>query len=245
MWKGKKVILKKIDKAQTTENFIEKEIKAGTFIKHPNIVRLYKHFEDSTHNYLILEYIDGVDLYDFLESQGFRPIKEKHVKNLFRQLLNTVEWLHQNGITHRDLKLENIILMKNRKKIKLIDFGLCEVGKNCKSQSTYWCGSPDYVSPEILERTSYSLCKCDVWSLGIVLFTLLFAELPFGLDDRVRAISEGESHPQLIFPTRFKDSVSDEAKNLIEQLLAIDPSKRPFLEDIKAHVWLKRRSLCC
>jgi len=245
MWKGKKVILKKIDKAKTTANFIENEIKAGTVIKHTNVVKLYGHFEDSTHEYLILEYIDGIDLYDVLESQGFRPIQEKFVKNLFRQLLNTVEWLHHNGVTHRDLKLENIILLNNRKKIKLIDFGLCEIGKHCKAESNDWCGSPDYVSPEILDRKTYILCKCDVWSLGIVLFTMLFAELPFGLEDRVRAITNGERHPTLVFPSRLKDSVSDEAKDLIEKLLAIDPSKRPFLEDIKTHLWFKRQSLCC
>jgi len=237
--KGKKVILKKIDKSKTHSEFLSNETKAASIVKHPNIAKFYEHFEDEHYVYIVMEYVEGVDLFELLETHRFKPIREKYVKKIFRKLVKTVIYLHKNGIVHRDLKLENIMLLLDRKNIKLIDFGLCEIGKSCRDIFTHSCGSPDYVSPEIMAHEPYTGCKADVWSLGTLLFALLFAELPFSLEERVSNLSRSLPAPPLLFPDTLKEPISNDAKDLIQKMLAMEERKRPFLEEVIQHPWMK------
>lgn len=237
--KGKEVIVKKITKGKTSPNLISNEIRAGELIKHPNVAKLYSHFEDEQYHYLVMEHVQGMDLFELLEKHQFKPIREKHAKNIFRQLIKAVLFMHKRKVVHRDLKLENIIIMPNMKKVKIIDFGLCEIGKDCQATSTQWSGSPDYVAPEILSHVPYTLCKADVWSLGVCLFAMLFAELPFSLEERVNASLNNDPHPTLVFPENLKEPICEDAKDLIKKMLAVDPDERPLLQDVIHHPWLK------
>lgn len=237
--KGKKVIIKKINKDKTQKEFLENEIKASTIVKHQNIARFYEHFEEGKFIYIVMEFIEGSDFFELLEAHTFKPIREKYVKKIFKKVLKTVLYLHKNGVVHRDLKLENIMLLTNRKSIKILDFGLCSIGKSCRDKIGQSCGSPDYVSPEIMAHEQYIGCKADVWSLGTLLFTLLYAELPFSLEERIDCYSRGVAHPSLVFPDTLKEPVSQEAKDLIQKMLNPDERKRPFLEDLSSHPWLK------
>jgi len=241
---GKKVILKKIDKTKTKALFLQNEVKAATLInnKHINIVKFYGHFSEGDYKYLVLEFLQGNDLFEVLELHKFCPLTEKYAKKLFRQLVKTVQFLHKKGIVHRDIKLENIILLDNMRKIKLIDFGLCAVAESSmeKPMET-WCGSPDYVCPEIMSHSPYIGWRADVWALGTVLFSLLFAELPFSLEERLTALSNNKEHPTLSIPSEIH--VSDEAKQLVRLLLSVDPMKRPKIKQILNHPWLKPKSL--
>jgi len=239
--KGKKVILKKIDKDKTQRQFLDNEMQAALLVKHKNIAKFYEYFEDEEFIYISMEYVEGMDLFELLESHRFKPIREKYVKKIFRKLVKTVVYLHKNNILHRDLKLENILLLPDRKNIKLIDFGLCEIGKSCRSTFEHACGSPDYVSPQIMAHDPYIGCKADVWSLGTLLFALLFAELPFSLEERVQSYSRSMPHPPLAFPDTLREPISEEAKDLIQKMLCVDEKRRPFLEDIASHPWMKPR----
>lgn len=238
--KGKKVLVKKIDKTKIKPQFVKNEISACALVKHANIVKIYDQFEDKDFAYIVQEIIPGVDMFELLERNHFKPIREKHAKNLFRQLYKAVVYLHKKGIVHRDLKLENMVIQSNFKKVKIIDFGLCEVGKDCKGISTDWAGSPDYAAPEVLFHLPYTLCKADVWSLGVCLFSMLYAELPFSLQERTKRHANHESHPKLVFPENLSEPVSAEARDLISKMLTIDPSERPFLEELVDHPWMKK-----
>jgi len=107
------------------------------------------------------------------------------------------------------------------------------------------CGSPDYVSPEVMAHKPYCGCKADVWSLGTVLFALLFAELPFSLDERIDNQANSLPHPPLIFPDTLKDPLSPPARDLIQKMLAVDEKDRISLESIRSHPWMKLKPACC
>jgi len=147
-------------------------------------------------------------------------------------------YCHSKGISHRDIKLENIILCKGNK-VKLIDFGLSHEGP-IDSTSSVWCGSSDYVGPEILRRKSYVCSKADIWSLGIVLYTLIFAELPFDYKERVQCIKSNLPHPKVHFPKAL--TASEGVKHLILGLLNPEPSLRLPLDQALNHKWLRKSS---
>jgi len=135
--------------------------------------------------------------------------------------------------------------MYDRKKnrVKLIDFGLCELiqdGKLCD----LWCGSQDYVCPEIIGKTPYNGFSADVWSLGTILYIMLYGELPFGFDIRVQAVSDGREHPPIHFADdRNPNVVSDIAKDLISKMLHVDPNKRIDMQGVAGHKWMRKKTL--
>jgi len=231
--RGKKVVLKRIDTSKVKQEFSTNEV-AATKLVHPNICRTYKSFEEDGSIYVEMEYLQGSDLYDYMSARHFKAIKEADVRNIFRQLMKAVLYAHSKGFCHRDLKLENVVLCKNNK-IKLIDFGLCLQGP-CDTISSSWCGSTDYACPEILFRHPYTGCKADVWSLGTILFALIFAELPFVFEDRVDCVSLKRTHPKFQFPKNTE--VTKEVKELILGMMSIDPCRRFSLEEVANHPWL-------
>jgi serine/threonine protein kinase len=168
---SKKVIIKKIPTDRWYKN-IQREISAGNILSKCNIIaKLLEHFEQGDYTYLVFEYVPGLDLYEYMAKKNFQPIQEDTVRNIIKQLLRALRFSHKNGIAHMDIKLENIILIEKKKKVKLIDFGLCEViSEHCER----FCGTRDYAPPEILQRKPYSTPIADVWCLGIVAFILLY-----------------------------------------------------------------------
>lgn len=146
--------------------------------QHPNIVKLLDLFENLEHYYIVLECMEGKDMFDYLKSRSFK-ITEERAKELMMQLIHAVQYLHSYGIVHRDLKLENIMMTDNSEQSvpKLVDFGLAKIlGPTEKSNEPF--GTLGYVAPEVLKKEPYSF-SCDLWSLGCICYALLSGSLPF------------------------------------------------------------------
>lgn len=146
--------------------------------QHPNIVKLLDLFENLEHYYIVLECMEGKDMFDYLKSRSFK-ITEERAKELMMQLIHAVQYLHSYGIVHRDLKLENIMMTDNSEQSvpKLVDFGLAKIlGPTEKSDEPF--GTLGYVAPEVLKKEPYSF-SCDLWSLGCICYALLSGSLPF------------------------------------------------------------------
>jgi serine/threonine protein kinase len=235
----KKVVLKKIDPNKVDKEFIYNEISIGRKMKHPNIVRMLSSWTETKFFFLEVEFIEGYDLFTFMEHRNFVPLSEKQCRKLFRQLVNAIQYLHKHNVAHRDLKLENVILGKNGT-VKVIDFGMAEEVKSKLQISNRWCGSTDYVCPEILTRTPYSAFKADVWCLGVILYTLLYSEFPFLWKDRVEAYQKLLPHPTPDYPENI--NLSTDARNLLEGMLSVDPKKRFALDDVRKHKWLRGKT---
>lgn len=231
---GEVVAVKIIDHAKLNETELEcvaTEVTVLKLLNHPYIVRYLDHFADSERTLIMLEYVAGGNLAQYLKETG--KMSEYEVRRLMRQQLEAVAHCHARNIAHRDLKLEHILLDLSRN-VKIIDFGLA-----CQSPpdefSTLFCGSHLYVAPEILRKQPYLPQKVDIWSLGIILYVLLFSRFPFFSEDRgelARRIASGEFR----FP-RTSHEPSTDAKELVTRMLALDPSMRPTCDELLAHEW--------
>jgi len=227
---GSQVVIKKIDTTLIRAELIQNEIEAGLKLKHNGIGRLIRHFEENGFIFLILEYIQGVDLFEYLQLNDFRALKEHEAKKIFQQIVEITEFIHKKGIVHRDLKLENVMLKANHK-VKIIDFGLCAQAP-CDSMLDSFLGSVEYACPEILDRRPYNGCKAEVWSLGVMLFALLYGQFPFSTYDRERKF-----RVELTFPA--DSTVSSTAKDLVTSMLQVDPEMRFNLKEVSKHKWLR------
>jgi len=252
---AKHVVLKKLHIPKIDDELLYNEITACTVVKHSGIVKLHTFWKEKDDYFILMEYVNGMDLFAFMEKSDFTPLKEKVARKHFLELLSSVLYLHRNGIAHRDIKMENIIITE-QEKVKLIDFGLCTFmskkagnteGDGDEILSTRWCGSEDYVCPEILQQKPYSGIKADVWSMGVVLYIMLFGELPFSFKARAKAILKGTLHPTVKFVDEEDSSsdlhVSDSAKDLLRKMLCVDPQKRISSEEVAKHKWIVGNSL--
>ncbi|GAO47838.1 hypothetical protein G7K_2034-t2 [Saitoella complicata NRRL Y-17804] len=208
---------------------IEREVVIMKLIKHPNVMRLYDVWENRGELYLVLEYIEGGELFDYLVKKG--RLEESEAADYFRQLIDGVGYCHRFNICHRDLKPENLLLDKN-KKIKIADFGMAALEPQDKLLETS-CGSPHYASPEIVAGKTYHGAPSDIWSCGIILFALLTGHLPFdheNIRELLLKVREGqfEMPPQL----------SPEAKHLIWRMLEVNPERRITIPEILNHPFL-------
>ncbi|KAJ8117782.1 hypothetical protein OPT61_g1092 [Boeremia exigua] len=217
---------------------LEREICIMKLLDHPNIVRLYDIWENRDELYLIMEYVEGGELFSYIHEQG--GLIEIHVVHIFRQIIAALIYCHRISIHHRDLKPENILLDRETMTVKLVDFGMAALQPNGKKLTTP-CGSPHYAAPEVIKTTAYDGGKADVWSCGVILYVLLTGTPPFNYsgDDRdlkylFKAIEKGE----YVMP----DTLSREATDLIRRILIPDPKRRVGLEDIWNHPFLHKYS---
>ncbi|CAH6721017.1 serine/threonine-protein kinase Gin4p [[Candida] jaroonii] len=210
---------------------IEREIIIMKLINHKNIMSLYDVWENKNDLYLILEYVEGGELFDYLIKRG--KLQEFEAINYFKQILHGIKYLHSFNICHRDLKPENLLLDFN-KNIKIADFGMAALEIDNKLLETS-CGSPHYASPEIVAGKNYHGAPSDIWSCGIILFALLTGHLPFD-DENIRKLLLKVQNGKFIMPA----SLSSEAKDLISKMLVVDPTKRIKMDDILAHPLLKK-----
>ena len=224
-----KILCKKKIEDETDLERILREIDILKTLYHPNISHLFESISTSNNFYLFMEYIDGGDLNDYILSKKFLP--EKIACNFFRQLISVIEYLSEMKIAHRDIKTENILLDSLHKNIKVIDFGLsnyCNQQELLKST----CGSPCYASPEMLLNKPYKGICTDIWSSGIVLYSMLVGNLPFD-DDEINFLYEHIKNGNFFLPSYL----SLEAIDLLKKILQIDPEKRITLNEIKKHPW--------
>jgi len=214
-----------------------REIAAGKKLQHKGIVRFRDHFETSNNVYIVMDYFAGKDLYTLMEQTEFRPLDEPLARHLFRQLIEAIGSAHQEGVCHRDIKLENV-LVNSDCDLKVIDFGLCAV--QADGYCSDYVGTADYAAPEVLLREPYNGFKADVWSCGVFLYAILYGEFPFDLDEFLAEIKESRL-PELswgIDNPSFKGA-SDAARQFLELIFTVDPKKRPSIAELQAHPWVQ------
>ncbi|PRP81320.1 CAMK/CAMKL/MELK protein kinase [Planoprotostelium fungivorum] len=226
------VILKTMMKtpSRSTEKVARKEYDFGMKLKHPNLVRMRGSFDTETDHCLIMDIVDGCNLFDFLEKNSFCHFAESRVKKMFKGLARGLEHSHTQGIAHLDIKPENIMVGKDDH-LTLIDFGLAAHTLGLCHQ---FKGSADYASPEVWRNMPFEPASSDVWSLGIVLHILLTGCLPF---DPAK-VPHMRVQPDLYWPEDIE--VSDDAKELVGWMLQLKPLARPTMKEILSHRWLKR-----
>jgi serine/threonine protein kinase len=204
--------------------------------QHPNIIKLLDLFENSDYYYIVLEYMEGKDLFDYLKARNF-SISEDRARHLAIQVAEAIQYLHSYGIVHRDIKLENVMMSDSTDKSvpKLVDFGLAKIiGPSEKTTEPF--GTLGYVAPEVLKKEPYTF-SCDLWSLGCIAYALLSGSLPFDHESQKETIRM-TLHDPLVFDLPVWDSVSHSAKEFIEGLLAKNPNDRMTLKEALKHPWL-------
>ena len=216
-------------------------------LNHPSIVKVLEMFEDDKYMLIIMEYLNGGNLYSFVKKR--RKLREKTAKFLFWQIIQGIKYLHSVGVVHRDIKLENILIDLNNK-IKICDFGIGKKIKPYKDKKSEFilydqCGTPMYIAPEILLATKekgYNAYPVDMWSSGIALYIMLSGTLPFNIENKHSNKEENNIELQYsIIHNEPKpiDNISKEAKHLLQGLLNKNPKKRFTPDDVLNHPWFK------
>ena len=207
---------------------IEREIVIMKLIDHPNIMRLYDVWETSTELYLILEYVEGGELFDYLCKRG--RLSTSEALGYFQQIIAAINYCHRFNIAHRDLKPENLLLDQD-KNIKVADFGMAAWQMNNTSGLLRTaCGSPHYAAPEVIEGRAYNGSSSDIWSCGVILFALLAGRLPFD-DEDLHTLLEKVKIGSYDMP----QAMDKRAQDLIARMLEKDVRKRITIEQILAH----------
>ncbi|XP_059018132.1 serine/threonine-protein kinase DCLK3 [Mustela lutreola] len=231
--------MKIIDKSKLKgkEDMVDSEILIIQSLSHPNIVKLHEVYETDAEIYLIMEYVQGGDLFDaIIESVKFA---ERDAALMLMDLCRALVHLHDKSIVHRDLKPENLLVQRNEDKsttLKLADFGLA---KHVVRPIFTVCGTPTYVAPEILSEKGYGL-EVDMWAAGVILYILLCGFPPFrsperDQDELFNIIQLG----QFEFLAPYWDNISDAAKDLVSRLLVVDPKKRYTAHQVLQHPWIE------
>ncbi|KAI0289554.1 kinase-like domain-containing protein [Russula brevipes] len=217
-----------VDQADRILLGIEREIVIMKLIDHPNIMRLYDVWETSTELYLILEYVEGGELFDYLCKRG--RLSTPEALGYFQQIIAAIDYCHRFNIAHRDLKPENLLLDQD-KNIKVADFGMAAWQMNNTSGLLRTaCGSPHYAAPEVIEGRAYNGSSSDIWSCGVILFALLAGRLPFD-DEDLHTLLEKVKVGSYDMPQTF----DKRAQDLIKRMLEKDVRKRITVEQILLH----------
>lgn len=212
--------------------------------QHPNIISLRDMFQEQGKVYLVFELMKGGELLDKILRQKF--FSEREARAVMEKVTNVVKYLHQNGVVHRDLKPSNILYADdsgNPDTIRICDFGFAKQLRADNGMLMTPCYTANYVAPEVLKKQGYD-AACDVWSLGVLLFTMLAGQTPFATgpedspEDILRRIGKGQYSTE----SGNWQSVSTQAKELVHAMLAVDPSKRLTTQQILAHQWMTSRN---
>eukprot|EP00106_Octopus_bimaculoides_P002999 XP_014770441.1 PREDICTED: serine/threonine-protein kinase MARK2-like [Octopus bimaculoides] len=206
-----------------------REVRIMKILDHPNIVKLFEVIETDKTLYLVMEYASGGEVFDYLVAHG--RMKEKEARAKFRQIVSAVQYCHQKHIVHRDLKAENLLLDGDMH-IKIADFGFSNEFVPGSKLDTF-CGSPPYAAPELFQGKKYDGPEVDVWSLGVILYTLVSGSLPFdgqNLKELRERVLRGKY--------RIPFYMSTDCENLLKKFLVLNPTKRANLETIMRDRWI-------
>lgn len=210
---------------------IRREIQNLKLFRHPHIIKLYQVISTPTDIFMIMEYVSGGELFDYIVKHG--KLQEHEARRFFQQIISGVDYCHRHMVVHRDLKPENLLLDHNLH-VKIADFGLSNMMLDGEFLRTS-CGSPNYAAPEVISGKLYAGPEVDIWSCGVILYALLCGTLPFD-DEHVptlfRKIKSG------IFP--IPEYLNKQVVNLVCQMLQVDPLKRATMEEIKKHEWFQK-----
>nr|QCI62401.1 Ca2+/calmodulin-dependent protein kinase II [Apolygus lucorum] len=218
---------------------LEREARICRKLQHPNIVRLHDSIQEENFHYLVFDLVTGGELFEDIVAREF--YSEADASHCIQQILESVNHCHQNGVVHRDLKPENLLLASKAKgaAVKLADFGLAIEVQGEQQAWFGFAGTPGYLSPEVLKKEPYGK-PVDIWACGVILYILLVGYPPFWDEDQHRLYGQIKSGAY-DYPSPEWDTVTPEAKNLINQMLTVNPSKRITAADALKHPWICQR----
>lgn len=224
-------VLNLYKKPDVAKRKLEREMKILKLLNHPNIVKLYDSIEGDDEIYLVMELVKGGQLSTYLLEK--KKLDETESRKILRQLVSGIEYCHGNLITHRDLKLENILL-DEKGDCKIADFGFSNMIQPGQLFNTF-CGSPLFVPPELILKQAYHGPPVDIWALGVMLFTMVAGYLPFweskaSMQSLLRKVVNGK----FVLPK----NISPECADLIQRMLTVDPQKRITIDEIRHHPWV-------
>ncbi|KAK9825760.1 hypothetical protein WJX74_005153 [Apatococcus lobatus] len=210
---------------------IQEEINVLSNLKHPNIIHLLESIFIGKMVYVIMEYVAGGSLMDFVNSQPDGKLSETEARRILQQLLEALDYCHRRRIIHRDLKPENVLL-DLQSNIRVADFGLAAITTPMSGNLQMACGTPEFTAPEILKGREYVGTAVDIWSLGVMLYEMIRGELPFrasGSTDLVKLVSSGRYKPM--------EGVGRDCRDLVSKMLTVQPADRITLDSIRRHPW--------
>ncbi|XP_028666595.1 5'-AMP-activated protein kinase catalytic subunit alpha-2 [Erpetoichthys calabaricus] len=209
---------------------IKREIQNLKLFRHPHIIKLYQVISTPTDFFMVMEYVSGGELFDYICKHG--RVADAEARRLFQQIISAVDYCHRHMVVHRDLKPENVLLDANMN-AKIADFGLSNMMADGEFLRTS-CGSPNYAAPEVISGRLYAGPEVDIWSCGVILYVLLCGALPFD-DDHVPTLFKKIKGGVFYIPEHLSRSVA----NLLMLMLQVDPLKRATIKDIREHEWFK------
>ncbi|XP_030006603.1 calcium/calmodulin-dependent protein kinase type II subunit beta isoform X4 [Sphaeramia orbicularis] len=219
---------------------LEREARICRLLKHPNIVRLHDSISEEGFHYLLFDLVTGGELFEDIVAREY--YSEADASHCIHQILESVSYTHQHDIVHRDLKPENLLLASKCKNaaVKLADFGLAIEVQGDQQAWFGFAGTPGYLSPEVLRKEAYGK-PVDIWACGVILYILLVGYPPFWDEDQHKLYQQIKAGAY-DFPSPEWDTVTPEAKNLINQMLTINPAKRITAQEALKHPWVCQRS---
>ncbi|KAF3439802.1 hypothetical protein FNV43_RR18080 [Rhamnella rubrinervis] len=235
---GDSVAVKILDRDQVLRHKmveqIKREISTMKLIKHPNVLHLFEVMASKTKIYIVLEFVDGGELFDKIAKHG--RLREDEARCYFQQLINAVDYCHSRGVYHRDLKPENLLL-DSYGVLKVSDFGLSTFSQQVRGDGLLHtaCGTPNYVAPEVLNDKGYDGTSSDIWSCGVILFVLMAGYLPFD-EPNLMALYKKICKADFSCPPWF----SSGAKKLIKRILDPNPLTRITISEILEDEWFKK-----
>ena len=241
---SEKIAIKAVDKNQAKEDSyvfknLRREARIMQLLSHPNIIRLLEVVETENSYYMVMELVSGGDVMHHIMSNKYSCLEEHTVKKYIKQMVTAIHYMHEAGIIHRDLKVENLLL-DDSDSIKIIDFGLSNFIHNPENLTINMvqtqCGSPAYAAPELLGHKNYGK-EVDVWSIGVNMFAMLAGSLPYTVEPYdITAL-----HAKILDGriNHIPDHISSSCKDLLMRFLTPDPSKRITLPEAIHHHWFK------
>nr|XP_057913703.1 calcium/calmodulin-dependent protein kinase type II subunit beta-like isoform X6 [Doryrhamphus excisus] len=219
---------------------LEREARICRLLKHSNIVRLHDSISEEGFHYLLFDLVTGGELFEDIVAREY--YSEADASHCIHQIVDSVSYTHQHNIVHRDLKPENLLLASKCKNaaVKLADFGLAIEVQGDQQAWFGFAGTPGYLSPEVLRKEAYGK-PVDIWACGVILYILLVGYPPFWDEDQHKLYQQIKAGAY-DFPSPEWDTVTPEAKNLINQMLTINPSKRITAQEALKHPWVCQRS---
>ncbi|XP_072154320.1 calcium/calmodulin-dependent protein kinase type II alpha chain isoform X10 [Bemisia tabaci] len=218
---------------------LEREARICRKLQHPNIVRLHDSIQEENCHFLVFDLVTGGELFEDIVAREF--YSEADASHCIQQILESVNHCHQTGVVHRDLKPENLLLASKAKgaAVKLADFGLAIEVTGDQIAWFGFAGTPGYLSPEVLKKEPYGK-PVDIWACGVILYILLVGYPPFWDEDQHRLYSQIKNGAY-DYPSPEWDTVTPEAKNLINQMLTVNPAKRITALEALKHPWICQR----
>lgn len=203
-------------------------------LRHPNIVKMKDITPHGPYFYILMDYVNGGQLLHYIVKR--QRLSDRRTRHFTRQIVSALDYLHRNSIVHRDLKIENIMVDKSGRNIKIIDFGLSNLFCPERQLTTY-CGSLYFAAPELLKATPYNGPEVDIWSLGVVIYVMATGAVPFD-DKSMPGLHEKIKNGHVTYPAHL----TEECKDLLSRIFITDPARRIIMTDIIHHPWLNKEA---